>query len=184
VRAAATPDPVHQSEYFLISYPHTAHNGPELGRGADDWVIKFYRDLHRNVEELAGVPPRTRVGILDREFWLEDDWLEGLPEALSACRVLVPLYSDRYFQSEICGMEWYAFASRPGTGTGGEAHAPAIVPVLWEAMRPESIHQVARTVPIEYGGLDSYAELGLYGIIKLARSQADYNEVVRGVARR
>jgi FxsC-like protein len=136
------------------------------------------------VEELAGTPPDTRVGVLDREFWVEDDWIDGLPEALASSRVLVPLYSDRYFQSEACGREWYAFASRPANGRARGTQAPAIVPVLWDWMGPDSIHQAARTVPIEYGGLDSYADLGLYGIMKLARRRADYNEVVRGVAQR
>src|ERR1700722_3648930 len=113
MRTVTTPGPVHEAPYFLISYSHTERNGRGPGRDANDWVIKFYGDLSRNIEVLADLPSGTRVGVLDREFWVEDDWLEGLPEALSRCRVLVPLYSDRYFQSEICGKEWYAFASRP-----------------------------------------------------------------------
>ena len=109
------------------------------------------------------MPPRTRVGVLDRDLWVEDDWRAGLPEALASSRVLVPLYSDRYFQSEACGKEWDAFA-RPANGSARGTQAPAIVPVMWGQMRPDSIHQAARTVAIEYGGLthtlnSAYTEL-------------------------
>jgi FxsC-like protein len=184
VREETVPGPGHQTAYFFISYSHTQRNGRGPDRDADNWVIKFYQDLRTNVEALAGMPPDTRVGFLDREFWVEDDWIEGLPEALASSRVLVPLYSDRYFQSEACGREWYAFASRPAGGSTRGTQAPPIVPVLWDRMGPDSIHQAARTVAIEYGGLDSYADLGLYGIMKLARRRPDYNQVVRGVAQR
>lgn len=178
------PGPVHEAAFFLISYPHTEHNGHGRNRSPDEWVIKFYRDLGRKVQELTSVPPSERVGVLDREFWVEDDWRAGLPEALSACRVLVPLYSDRYFQSEACGKEWNAFASQSANGRARGARAPAIVPVLWDQIGLDSIPQAARSVPIEYGGLDSYAELGLYGMMKRTRYRADYNEAVHWVSQR
>lgn len=170
--------------YFLISYPHTEHHGQGSEREPDAWVIKFYSDLCRNVEELAAVPPGRRVGVLDRAWWVENDWRAGLPEALASCRVLVPLYSPRYFQSDACGKEWQAFAVRPAGPLAQAGQAPAIVPVMWGPMTPGSIHRAVRTVPIEFGGVDSYARHGLYGIMKLASHRDDYDEVVRQVARR
>jgi FxsC-like protein len=168
----------------MISYPHTERNGLGSERDPDEWVRRFYEDLCRNVEELAAVPPGTPVGVLDRERWVEDDWREGLPEALALCRVLVPLYSHRYFESDACCKEWSSFAGR-AVGQGAQmTQTPAIVPVMWMPMAPGSIHQAARTVPIEYGGLDSCAEFGLAAIMKLARYREDYNTVVREVAQR
>jgi FxsC-like protein len=172
------------TSYFLISYPHTEYNGQGSERAPDYWVIKFYDDLCRHVEELAAVPAGTRVGILDRAWWVENDWVAGLPAALASCRVLVPLYSPRYFQSEACGKEWQAFADRPTSQRAQVTQTPAIVPVMWMPMSSGSLHQAARTVPIEYGGVDSYAARGLYGIIKRSKYQADYNEFVHGVAER
>jgi hypothetical protein len=57
------------ASYFLISYPHTEHNGDYGNELAPDyWVIKFYKDLCRNVEELVEAAPGTRVGVLDRDL--------------------------------------------------------------------------------------------------------------------
>ena len=184
MREVPVPSAVRGASFFLISYSHTEYYGQGNAREPDYWVIKFYKDLSRNIEELAAIPPGGGVGVLDRDLWVEDDWLEGLPEALASCRVLVPLYTPRYFQSDVCGKEWYAFASR-SVGQSTEAtQAPAIVPVMWTPMLPGSLHQAARTVPIEYGNVDSYTQRGLYGIMKRARYRSDYDEVVRGVAQR
>ena len=184
MREAAVPGATRESSYFLISYPHTEYNGEGRERDPDDWVVQFYQDLGRVVEELAALPSGASVGVLDRARWLENDWLTGLPEALATCRVLVPLYSPRYFQSTVCGKEWYAFAGwSPSQGAQGTA-APAIVPVMWTPMPPDSIHEKARGVPIEFGGFESYARFGLDGIIKLRKYRADYDGVVRLVARR
>lgn len=181
MREVPVPSAVRDSSFFLISYSHTEYHGLENEREPDYWVIKFYQDLSRNIEELAAVSPG--VGVLDRDLWAEDDWRAGLPEALASCRVLVPLYTPRYFQSEACGKEWGAFASRSAGESAEATQAPAIVPVMWTPM-PGSLHQAVRTVPIEYGGVDSYAQRGLYGIIKRSGDRTDYDGVVRGVAQR
>jgi FxsC-like protein len=181
VRQVAVP--VTGTSYFLISYPHSEQNG-HGEREPDYWVIKFFDDLCRHVEELAAVPAGTRIGILDRAFWVEDDWVAGLPAALASCRVLVPLYSPGYFQSEACGKEWQAFADRAASQCAPVTAGPAIVPVMWMPMPSGSLHQAARTVPIEYGGVDSYASFGLHGIIKRSGYRADYDKFVRGAAQR
>jgi len=183
VREVPVPGAARDAPYFLISYPHTERNGQGNEREPDDWVIRFYRDLCRNVEELAPRAP-ARVGVLDRDLWVEDDWLAGLPDALASCRVLVPLYSPRYFQSQACGREWYGFASRPAIQDDQAPYPPSIVPVMWAPMTLDSVPEAARTVPILYYGLDSYARYGLDGIMKLARYRAEYGKVVRGVAER
>jgi hypothetical protein len=44
---------VGDAPYFLISYSHSEYNGWGNEAGPDNWMIKFYADLCRNVEELA-----------------------------------------------------------------------------------------------------------------------------------
>lgn len=178
------PGVASDAPYFLISYSHAPGNGVGSQRAPETWVMTFYADLCRAVEELAAVPPGTRVGILGRAVWFADDWRAGLPEALGSCRVLVPLYSPRYFQSAACGKEWQAFALRTASPPAQAGQAPAIVPVMWDFMTPGSLPGVVRAVPVEFGGIDSYARLGLEGIMKLASRHDDYDAVVRQVARR
>jgi FxsC-like protein len=184
VREAPVPDAVRATPYFLISYPHTPRHGRGSERDPDTWVIKFYKDLCRGVEDLAQAPPGATVGVLDRDLWVGDDWLTRLPEALATCRVLVPLYSPRYFQSLHCGKEWSAFTDWPVSLGIGVRQAPAIVPVNWIPVDLNSVDSATvRSIPVEYAGIDSYATRGVDGIIKLARYQADYHEVVRQLAR-
>jgi hypothetical protein len=90
VRGVPVPRAVRGTSYFLISYPRTEHNGQGSERAPDYWVIKFYDDLCRHVEELATVPAGTRVGILDRAWWVVDDWVAALSadrQAISGDRV-------------------------------------------------------------------------------------------------
>jgi FxsC-like protein len=183
VRIEPVPAAVLASPYFLLSYPHTPYNGQGSERDPDFWVTRFFDDLRRGLEEMGAVPTCARIGVLDRDLWVDDDWRAGLPDALATCRALVPLYSPRYFQSLHCGKEWSAFADRP---VGGAAHGPvsAIIPAMWRPMKPDSLPAAARSVPFENGGLASYAAFGLEGIIKLSRYRADYDEVVRLLARR
>lgn len=175
--------------YFMISYPHTEHNGtgsePRSQRDPDVWVERFYRNLCLKVEELTAVPPGTGVGVFDRDCWVGEDWVEGLPEALASCRVLVPLYSRGYFRSSFCGKEWQAFATRSAGTSAQISQAPAIVPVMWSPMAPGEIHQTVRTVPVEFGGIESYEREGLYGLLRRENYyRDDYDKVVRLVAQR
>ena len=80
MREVPVPSAVRGASFFLISYSHTEYYGQGNAREPDYWVIKFYKDLSRNIEELAAIPPGGGVGVLDRDLWVEDDWLEGLPE--------------------------------------------------------------------------------------------------------
>ena len=54
----------------------------------------------------------SEAGFMDRENSLGTEWSPELISALARCRVFVPLYSRRYFESDNCGREWFAFARR------------------------------------------------------------------------
>lgn len=182
---APVPEAVLGTPYFLISYPHTPRNGRGSERDPDTWVIKFYKDLCLAVEELVQAPSGATVGILDRDLWVGDDWLIKLPEALATCRVLVPLYSARYFQSVHCGKEWSAFAAWPAGEGARVSPVSAIVPVSWTPVDLNSVEsEMVRSIPVPYDGILSYEALGLDGIIKRSMYQADYREVVLQLADR
>ena len=97
--------------------------------------------------------------------------MERLSDALATCRVFVPLYSQRYFKSEHCGKEWFAFDRRRLNHQAGNARpVEAIVPVLWIPVRPDACFpEAARSVQFNSAGLGPlYAEHGFYGIMKVA----------------
>src|SRR5689334_14353276 len=108
----------------------------------------------RRVGSMTALPPGIRAGFMACGQWPARDWRTGLAEALGTCRVFVPLYSRRYFQSEHCGKEWSAFARRPRTHRGGAAgRAPTIVPALWGAVEPQELPPAARVVDVHHAAL-------------------------------
>ncbi|MFK8908249.1 TIR-like protein FxsC, partial [Streptomyces sp. YS-3] len=118
--------------YFFLSYAHTPKNDPR-DKDPDLWVRRFFRDLSAHVMQLTALPAGVPAGFMDQHVRPGEDWQEQITEALALCRVFVPLYSPRYFLSEQCGREWFAFAGREALHQSrSEHHAPpAIVPALW-----------------------------------------------------
>ncbi len=186
---------VGDAPYFFLSYarPPRYGGGRQGGDSAVDpdiWVATLFGDLCRRVGSMTALPPGTRAGFMACGQWPARDWRTGLAEALGACRVFVPLYSRRYFQSEHCGKEWSAFAGRPrvqgGKDRGGATGLPpAIVPALWGAVEPRELPPAARAVDVDHAALgEVYAQRGFYGIMKLSRYRAEYERAVGGLARR
>src|SRR5271170_6503468 len=117
--------------YFFLSYARTPKRDPTEKEDPDRWVYKLYRDLCDVILQLTDARPEE-AGFMDRENKLGTEWSPELVNALQRCRVFVPLYSRRYFESSYCGKEWFAFARREVTtaARGGDV-ASAIVPALW-----------------------------------------------------
>lgn len=169
--------------YFFLSYARTPRL--ELNSAVDPnrWVHKLYADLSAEVLQLIRSPV---AGFMDREIRLGMQWSRELTTALSTCRVFVPLYSPRYFASENCGKEWYAFSRRV---LDQRAHQPdtemAIVPALWVPVDEESLPGVAKEIQFNHHDLgDMYERYGFYGIMKVDRFHDDYTIAVQGLARR
>ncbi|WP_406435679.1 TIR-like protein FxsC [Streptomyces sp. NBC_00631] len=119
--------------YFFLSYAHTPQWSPDSG-DPDHWVRVLFNDLCSHIMALTDLPAGCPAGFMDREMRSGEGWPEKLSENLAACRVFVPLFSPRYFSSEMCGREWYAFHERMlNARTTGTATASAIVPALWNA---------------------------------------------------
>lgn len=171
--------------YFFLSYARIPKQDPNDSKDPNAWVHKLYADLCSDILHLASGP--GPAGFMDQETRLGSGWPDQLAQALASCRVFVPLYSPRYFESEDCGKEWFAFARRVlnqraahNSGTVG-----AIVPALWVAIRPDRLPEVARDIHFDHPDLGPrYRAEGFYGIMKLTRYREDYKRAVWTLARR
>jgi FxsC-like protein len=171
--------------YFFLSYAHTPRLEGDPGN-PDIWVVNLFKDLCKHILQLTNLPPGSKPGFMDRELRPGSDWPSRLAQALATCRVFVPLYSIRYFDSENCGKEWFAFSRRALNHTArSTGPAEAIVPALWVPVAPALLPEAARTIQFDHGEFgDRYSTHGFYGIIKLSRYRGDYEEAVYELARR
>ncbi|WP_231633422.1 TIR-like protein FxsC, partial [Streptomyces clavuligerus] len=171
--------------YFFLSYAHT----PRYGGGGPDpdmWVERLFRDLCGHVMAMTDLPAGAPAGFMDREIRSGEGWSERLGEALATCRVFVPLFSPRYFASEMCGKEWYAFAQRAIYHQAKHNRsAEAIVPALWVPMPPEHMPGPAKRLQFNHRDFgDRYVTDGLYGLIKLRIFAEEYEAAVYELAKR
>jgi len=176
---------VNSEPYFFLSYAHTPKRHPNDPGDPDRWVCQLYDDLCEIILGLTNAHPRS-VGFMDRQSGPGARWPEDLAQALATCKVFVPLYSERYFGSEHCGREWFAFARRELThrAQGGRVSS-AIVPALWADIDPDCLPEVAKSVHYDHSDFGRrYRAEGFYGLIKLKRFRKDYELAVHQLARR
>jgi len=123
---------------------------------------------------------------MDQQLRAGSHWPRRLAEALATCRVFVPLYSRRYFASDQCGREWFAFSRRAQNHIARSAqHVEAIVPALWVPVRPAELPEAARSIQFDHSAFgDRYSVDGFYGVIRLSRYRSEYEEAVYQLARR
>ncbi|MFE4973441.1 TIR-like protein FxsC [Kitasatospora sp. NPDC056651] len=172
--------------YFFLSYAHTPKAG---ARGASDpnhWVRQLYRDLCEAVLQLTTVPDGVAVGFMDESMHQGELWAERLSGELATCRVFVPLYSPRYFNSVPCGQEWHAFTRRPVYPANLDyERTSGIVPVLWAPMSRYRLPDVASELQFNHTSFGpEYATEGLYALMKLSYFRAAYELAVHRLAAR
>ena len=136
---------------------------------------------------MADLPPAQKAGFMDRELRQGHEWPERLSNALATCRVFVPLYSRRYFKSEHCGKEWFAFNRRrlnhkaKNAQPGRDDRARRCGFPMPDDLLPEA----ATSVQYNAAGFSPlYAEHGFYGIMKVSRWRDVYEEAVYLLAKR
>ncbi|WP_257217344.1 TIR-like protein FxsC [Streptomyces sp. HG99] len=170
--------------YFFLSYAHT----PVVPGGGDPdhWVYVLYKDLCDHIMALTDLPAGLPAGFMDREMRSGDQWPQKLSENLATCRVFVPLFSPRYFMSESCGREWFAFNERVLRARAmGSGSLPAIVPALWTPVEYAQLPDSVRHIQVDHATFgDRYAANGIYGLIKINRLRDEYEETVLGLAQR
>ncbi len=171
--------------YFFLSYARTPKRDPTDRDDPDRWVYKLYRDLCEVILQMTDARPEE-AGYMDRENKIGAQWSPDLTSALARCRVFVPLYSRRYFESDNCGREWFAFARREITNRArGRQLVNAIVPALWTKLDREKLPYVAQSVQFDHKMLgERYCAEGFYGIMKLQNYRADYQRAVHRLAER
>jgi FxsC-like protein len=171
--------------YFFLSYARTPRRDPGDKEDPDRWVHKLYKDLCDAILQMTDVLPEE-AGFMDRENRLGAEWSPELTTALAACRVFVPLYSRRYFESDNCGKEWFAFARREVNHRAqGRRVVSAIVPALWTRLDRDRIPEVAQSLQYDHPDLgERYCTEGFYGIMKLRNYRSDYNRAVYRLAER
>ncbi|WP_322985850.1 FxsC protein [Streptomyces sp. S584] len=170
--------------YFFLSYAHT----PGYGGGSDPdmWVERLFRDLCGHVMAMTNLPAGSSAGFMDREIRSGEGWSERLGSVLANCRVFVPLFSPRYFASEMCGKEWYAFEQRAIHHRARlNQPAEAIVPALWVPVPATQLPGPAERLQFNHRDFgDRYVSDGLYGLIKLTLFAQDYEQAVYHLAKR
>jgi FxsC-like protein len=180
------PDDPRADPYFFLSYAHTPRHDLNDPYDPDQWVEKLFNDLCRHVMVLSGLPHGARPGFMDRELHSGSYWPDRLAKALAKCRVFVPLYSRRYFESEQCGKEWMAFSQRILRHRArGWEKVETIIPALWVPVPVDDLPEVSRSIQFIHPDLGPrYAEHGFYGIMKLRQFRSAYDLAVYNLARR
>jgi len=150
------------------------------------WVERLFQDLCGHVMAMTDLPAGAPAGFIDREIRSGEGWSERLGEVLATCRVFVPLFSPRYFASEMCGKEWYAFAQRTiHHRARSNQRAEAIVPALWVPVPPSQLPGPAERLQFNHRDFgDRYVSDGLYGLIKLRLFAEEYERAVYELAKR
>ena len=156
--------------YFFLSYARTPKRDPADRDSPDRWVHKLYRDLCDAILQMTDARPEE-AGFMDVENKVGAEWSPELIDAMPECRVFVPLYSRRYFESANCGREWFAFARREVThrARGGE-RVDAIVPALWTRLDRRQMPAIAQTFRCSSTrdpAVSDTARTGFYGLMKL-----------------
>src|ERR1700728_4249408 len=171
--------------YFFLSYARTPKRDPSDRSDPDRWVHKLYKDLCAEILQMTDARPEE-AGFMDRENKIGSAWSPELIGELARCRVFVPLYSRRYFESDHCGREWFAFARREITARArGSQLVDAIVPALWTRLDRERLPPVAQAVQFDHSLLgERYYTEGFYGIMKLQNYRVDYQRAVHRLAQR
>jgi FxsC-like protein len=165
--------------YFFLSY---ARMRLDSAAQPDKWIIKFFHDLCDDISHLTG---STNPGFMDQQqLKVGSEWSEELTEALATCKVFMPVYSPRYFNSEYCGKEWAIFNLRLEQHAVHGTLPAAIIPAMWTPMDLERLPLFAGTRQLSQADLPHhYLREGLYGIMKLGRYREAYKETVLSLAR-
>lgn len=172
-----------QGPYFFLSYVHQPRMDLDDPGDPNGLIMQLYRDLAREIVELTDVPP-ARAGFVDRDIRVGHEWPKRITDALATCRVFIPLYQPRYFSSENCGKEWFAFHKRQVEHEANVGRRPeAIIPVLWVPVEERVLPEAARSVQFDHHRLgEIYARDGFSQLIKVSRFRDDYNVALRALA--
>jgi len=175
--------------YFFLSYAREA-NGPR--RGEDPFVRRLFQLMCIRLTQTApdavadegASASAVLPGYLAAYPLVGPDPRPRMLQALSSCRVFVPLLSPEYLGDRWCRDEWDTFRRRDDER---RRHHPfdlsAIVPVLWTPMADDDVPEWLHDVVIVDPTLGAeYAERGLRAL--MAESSSTCQKVVLRIVRR
>jgi hypothetical protein len=192
--------------YFFLSYAResTGLRGPNAGAGVrgpnaeaaprDDIeeVRPFFRLLCIHLSQLAAdiasderaASPALVPGYLAGDAAGGPSWRPRMLNALSTCRVFVPLLSPAYLDSPSCRREWETFRRRDEMRRRLHPFGlSAVVPVLWSPPGALDLPEWASGIQLtDTTGGPEYAEHGIRAL--LAGDPAVYRNTVFRIARR
>jgi FxsC-like protein len=175
---------VSTAPYFFLSYAHTPRLDASDSTDPDLWKELLFKDLCRHIVEVTSLRG-ANPGFMDKDLQPGEVWPESLIQALATCRVFVPLYSRRYFTSASCGREWFYFNRRTLNHVARvKGPVEAIIPAVWSPVDLGSLPDVAKSIQVDYFGIEPYAQHGFWGIMKLSRYRDAYEEAVFKLAER
>ncbi|MBC3843228.1 TIR domain-containing protein [Streptacidiphilus sp. 4-A2] len=145
---------------------------------------RLFEDLCETIMEITPTPAEEPVGFMDRAT--DPAWTERLTRAVAHCRVFVPLYSPRYFDSPVCGQEWSAFAGRTAVQRrGGSGHQTGIVPVWWVPVPRGSLPPVASSLQFNHSDFGTdYLSNGMRALSLTDDYRDSYQLAVHRLAQR
>ena len=162
------------------------------------YMQQFFADLETDLAGRITPEAGETLSFFDqKEIERGDDWEERLRDALQTSKVMVPLYTPRYFNSPDCGKEWWVFQKRrdeyvrASQGAGGErTKAPPIIkPVIWipfnqqTAVPPDIDRAITSTQYFDGSPLDLFNQDGLNHILKkFGNRHPAYVDYVRNLA--
>ncbi|SEE65091.1 TIR domain-containing protein [Streptomyces sp. 3213] len=171
-----------QRSYGFLSYGRTPH-APESHRPPDKQLRDFHAELTDHLLQITDLDAKTPAVYLDTRIQLGLGWEDELKLRLAHCQVLVPVLSRRLFSSKWCALEWKCFELRQQLQREqGKFTRNAIVPVLWNGLRPDEIPLPYSAVEYDHQDLGpDYTKLGLLGLRNHGR-HATHRKVVYQLA--
>jgi hypothetical protein len=166
--------------YFFLSY---------ATENDDDQLRQFFKELDNDVANLPG-GPSTKAGFIDSDQTRGCEWDRNLQDALATTRVMVCIYSPKYFQKVYCGMEVAIMLRRRRRfqDKNKNAQPSNIIPVLWYPVENLATEQttIARTLPKFFVSRDRrsvYEREGLKYMMETAAHREEYVRLRRSIAR-
>ena len=121
------------------------------------FMKQFLEDLREAVRLRMGYGQKDEFVFLDNgEITIGEDWKPELLDGLQSSRILLCMYTVRFFRREWCGREIEFFRLRQKALAGTKQEHPSIIPVIWfvdESEIPASVSQITfkdDTFPQEY----------------------------------
>ena len=158
-----------QEYLFYLSYART---------DLDESLERFFDDLRHTVQKLTGRPASEAVGFVDLDLAPGVEWEKALSDALQRSRVLVPIYSPAYFESQYTGREFQHFLLR--------AHDDApngILPVWWSTPGG-TVPEAAARIYHGWPNFSTYDRFGLRQLLRVQRYAEEYRGFVEALAKR